>query len=524
MKYNFKKLFKYILLLIIFSLVFVGCNNDGKTNKQDKEKSTSKTNVSKIGGELIIGTKAPETFNPLLNIDEDTDQVLKLIYDTLVNIDENIKPVPNIAESWKVNDIGTAVNIKLRNDVIWHDGQKLTAEDVIYSMDTIRNATASLYKKNLRNVMSYAVIDEYNLKIVYNKPAADIPYTLCFPIIPKHYYDTKEVVINPLGSGRYKFTSYEAQKQIILELNEKYINNAGYIKKITAKIMKDKTVEEEAFKQNQIDFIYTDKLNMQKYASDKKSRQFTSLTMYYDFVGFNFNNQYLKDKKMRQAVAYSINKNEYLDKYYLGFADIADTPVHPKSWLYLKDVVKYNYDKGRAEKLVTEVLKDKKDKVKLRLLVNEENYQRMNIANSLKSELDSIGFDVVVEKYKIDEYMQKVDAGNFDILLGGWKFSKFQDFTFMFNSEEADVGKNYGGYKDAQTDLLLEKTFLSFQEEDMRVAYKELQKHIHDELPYVSIAFRKNIIYTNPKLKGELKPLEWNIFNNIEECSIDVIK
>ncbi|OGO84452.1 MAG: hypothetical protein A2Y22_05445 [Clostridiales bacterium GWD2_32_59] len=521
---KFKKLYNNIFLLIIFSLILTGCNNNDKINEQDKEKNTSKTNVSKIGGELIIAAKTPGTFNPLLNTDEDTDQVLKLIYDTLVNIDENIKPIPNIAESWTVNDIGTAVNIKLRNDVIWHDGQKLTSGDIIYSLDTIRNATESLYKKNLRNIISYEVIDDYNLKIVYNKPAADIAYTLYFPIIPKHHYDTKEVVPDPLGSGRYKFINYEAQKQIRLELNEKYTKNPGYIKKITAKIMQDKTTEEEAFKQNQIDFIYTDKLNMQKYASDKKSRQFLSQTMYYDFVGFNFNNQYLKDKKIRQAVAYVINKNEYLEKYYLGFADIADTPVHPKSWLYLKDIVRYNYDRGRAEKLVKEVLKDEKNKVKLRLLVNEENYQRMNIANNLKLELDNIGFDVVIEKNNIQDYMKKVDEGNYDILLGGWKFSKFQDLTFMFNSEEADAGKNYGGYKDAQTDLLLEKTFLSFQDEDMRVAYKELQKRIYDELPYVSIAFRKNIVYTNPKLEGELKPLEWNIFNNIEECSIGVTK
>ena len=117
--------------------------------------------------------------------------------------------------------------------------------------------------------------------------------------------------------------------------------------------------------------------------------------------------------------------------------------------------------------------------------------------------------------------MKKIDNRDFDILLGGWKLSKFPDLTFMFNSGESDTGKNYGGYKDAQTDLLLEKAFISFQEEDMRVAYKELQKRIYDELPYISIAFRKNIVYTNPKLKGELKPLEWNVFNNIESCKIN---
>lgn len=514
------KLFRYIVAFAILPLILVGCGGDNAI-EQNKENSDKQVSSSKIAGELVIATRIPKTFNPLLNTDSDIDQVLKLVYDTLVDINDEIKPVKSIAESWQVNDIGTSVNIKLRNDVFWHDGQNLTTEDVIYSLDTLRNAQESLYKKNVKNILSYEVVDKYNLKIVYNKPAGDIPYTLYFPIIPKHYYDVKTEVTEPLGSGKYKFISYEPSKQIKLELNEKYFKKAGNIKNIVIKIIQDKTVEEEAFKQNQIDFIYTDKLNMQKYAKDKKSNQFECETLYYDFLGFNLRNNYLNDKRVRQAMAYIIDKKSFLNKYYLGFADIADTPIHPNSWLYLKDMTRYSYDKRRAEKLVREVLGDKQEKINLRILVNEENYQRVNIANYLKNELDSIGFNTTIEKYNMQDYMKKIDNRDFDILLGGWKLSKFPDLTFMFNSGESDTGKNYGGYKDAQTDLLLEKAFISFQEEDMRVAYKELQKRIYDELPYISIAFRKNIVYTNPKLKGELKPLEWNVFNNIESCKIN---
>ncbi len=512
---------KKLILTICISLIIItlmGCNNTTQDKvKQPPKVEEKQSSIAKVDGQLVLSSKIPESFNPLTNMDEKLNQIFKLMYEPLIDINEKIQPVPGIAESWKINEIGTQIELKLRGDITWHDGTKVTADDVIYSLDTIRNTQNSLYSKNVRNILSYSKLDEATVRINYSKPAGDILYTLYLPVISKNHYTGKNPA-EPLGNGKYKFLSYDIMKQITLELNEKYYKKAGSIKNIIIKIMPDENTELEAFKQNQINLMYSEKLNVQKYIDGKKINNYKYATLYYDFLGFNFNKAPFKDKRVRQAVAYSLNKKSIYDKNYLGFADIANTPIHPKSWLAYEPVQKYDYNKPKATKLVQDALNLGSERLSVKLIVNEENYQRVNTANVIKEELDRIGFDIKIEKSNMEDYMRKVEAGDFDLMLGGWKLAKYPNLAFMLGSTEF---KNYGSYKDAQMELLLEKAFLSFNENDMKNSYKELQNHINEELPLISLFFRQNIVYASSKLKGDLKPLQWNVFNGIENCVVE---
>ena len=132
--------------------------------------------------------RMPKTLNPLVNEDITVDNILKLIFEPLFTIDsETLKPIPNIASDYSIEEGGKTVSITIRDYIYWHDGKQLTAKDVIFSLDTIRATENSLYKSALNNVASYS--NKGNKVIInYTEPYSFFMYNLCFPIIPSHYY------------------------------------------------------------------------------------------------------------------------------------------------------------------------------------------------------------------------------------------------------------------------------------------------------------------------------------------------
>ena len=212
------KIYKLFLIIFVFTIL-VGCENSSKNenqptnvettiNQEAIENNTEQNtqNSSEIvseqittqakeeiqnpveGGELALSMRMPKTLNPLVNEDITVDNILKLIFEPLFTIDsETLKPIPNIASDYSIEEGGKTVSITIRDDIYWHDGKQLTAKDVIFSLDTIRATENSLYKSALNNVASYS--NKGNKVIInYTEPYSFFMYKLCFPIIASHYY------------------------------------------------------------------------------------------------------------------------------------------------------------------------------------------------------------------------------------------------------------------------------------------------------------------------------------------------
>lgn len=492
------------------------------------------------GGNLTVAIRNPKTLNPLYNEDHSIDQILRLVFEPLITLDDTLKPVPNLAESWEMSQNGTTLIVNLRRGITWHDGTPVTAKDVVFSMETIqKSGETSIYKRCVQNVSQYTEIDAHTVRITYNQPFSGALYALYFPIIPEHYYRGETMSssaknMQPVGNGAYRFESFTPMKTLLLQANENWFKGATYIDTITAMVTPDKETDLYAFDQKQLDVAITDVVDWEKYSEMGETETYEYMTNYYDFIGLNFNHSLFQDKRLRQAIAYSIPKERIINEQYLGHAVAAKTPINPNSWLYEAEGNEYTYHAETSKALLAQagwedsdedgildqVIDGMKQDLSFHMMVNKENMERVQAAYEIQTELQEIGIQLIIEEVEFDTYTSRLETRDFESFMGGWRLSLIPDLTFAFHTSQAETGTNYISYRSQEMDNLLQQAFLAQGDSGMKKAYKDLQQYIAEELPYISLYFRTSAVLTSNRVRGNVQPTMDSIYGNIQEWFI----
>lgn len=533
---------KWISIFVSLMLLIVACSSIQKEEvklPEKREEPIEEPIEPTKGGEMTLSIRTPKSLNPLLNEEHTVDQALKLIFDTLIDFDDMQKPVPNLASEWELSDEGAVLTVKLRSDVKWHDETSFTSKDVIFSLDTIKKAPdSSAYKKCIQNISSYKAIDEHTIKIIYNQPFSGAVYGLYFPIIPAHIYEGKSESrigqIKPIGTGAYQLQEFVPTKELSLIVNNNWFKGEPYIERIKVVITPDEETDLYSFEQGQLDLIRTDVIDWEKYSEKESTRIHEYITSYYDFIGFNFNKPLFQDKNIRKAIAFGIDRQALLEKHYLNHGIITNSPINPKSWLYSHETEQYNFDKEKSKQILFEagwsdsdqdgildkLNNDNKIEISFELLISSENIQRKEVAYDIQSMLKELGINIQVKEVTQEEFLNHLKEKSFDAFLGGWKLSPIPDYSFAFHSSQIEDGTNYISFNSTEMDTLLQEAFSAVGEEDMKSIYKNLQKYISEELPYLSLYFRTAALITNERIQGEIKPRKEFFAGNIQDWFI----
>ena len=473
-----------------------------------------------LGGTLHLSMRQPLTLNPILNEDITVDKILKLIFEPLFILDEQKKPIPNIADSIIFSSNGLAAVITLRSDVFWNDGTPISTRDVTFTIEEIRGASENIiYKKNVSNIMDFTRISDKELRINFRSVSSDMKYMLCFPIIPEHYYRGHMSLsslrnMEPLGNGAYKFVSYKPVTEVRLTANNMSFKNEPHIKDITVIVTNNRETDLQAFEQGVIDIITADLSDWAKYSGRKTINTIEFVSKYFDFIGFNFNNELFADNRVRAPITRCIDINEVVLNIYMGHAVTAHTPVSPASWLFERDTRLFSFDLNEA-RIVFEWLPVPDGFEGIKILVNAENDERIKLAEILSANLNSAGLYSKVEAENFDVFIERVENSDFDILIAGLHLSVNPDFNFLFHSSG-----NMFNYKDETMDALLYGLSNAFNEEDFLMQASLLQKYIVDESVCIGIAFRKHAMLLDSRVQGEIKPVINNMFANVYEWFI----
>ncbi len=560
---------------------FTACQKDvdedqGTPNDNGKDNENQVQYKPEFGGTMVVPISHVDTLNPLLDNSLSQYYFNKLIFEGLFEFDESLDINPALAESYEIKDNGRKISVKLKDNVLWHDGEKFNAEDVKFTINVMKYAaTDSIYSQlmteiykpgnpgDLQHILSVNVIDEYNLEIAFDRSYSNSLESLIFPIIPKHLFAgdsrnleeayqlalTKEGY-NPIGTGPYKFDSYDELKLITLKSNEDWWNGKTYIEEIQGKILEDRDLAITSFESNIVDIALAINVDWEKYAQNGDINIYDFISQKYSFLGFNFKNEVFqgeKGKALRQAIAYGIDRDYIIEHVYLGHGTKVDVPIHPDSWLLSEkdsSTYKYNVNKAR-EKIESAGWKDSNEdgiyedesgsNLRLRLLTNSYNELRRQTANSIAEYLEDIGI-VVVKDYNSNrkdeitedmaenqwnEVVGKISSGDFDMTLLEWELSYIPDLAFAFHSSEIEEGTNIIGYEDETMDNLISNAFKAGTREDKNNAYKELQNYLIEELPYVSLYFDNSALLVNNKIKGDINPKSFNIYYNIQDWFIE---
>lgn len=369
-----------VILLVLIQLI-TACeqvnisdvvNNGGNFNDIELE--------PKAGGQVIIPLTNFNTLNPLLTTNLSYYYFSKLIFEGLFDFDIDLNVVPKLAESYFIFNEGKTISIELKDDIRWHDGVSLTTDDVAFTIDVIKYSNGestygNLLKNNLgidkinyNSVISTKIIDEKIIEITFDRAYLNNLEVLTFPIIPKHVFEERNYrnsIINALktdnytliGTGPYKFLSYEKQKYVNLIKNKDYWNGTPYIDEIVGKVLDDDELILTAFETGQINFASTVGFDWDKYRQNDRIKVLEYISPNYEFLGFNFNSELMigeKGQAIRKAIAYGINRQDLIYKVYLGHGTQIDVPIHPDSYLLSTDGYTYGYNKD----LASDILKD----------------------------------------------------------------------------------------------------------------------------------------------------------------------
>ncbi len=515
---------KFFSIAVALSLMLTGCNTS-VPDEQYSEMTTGdavseeveEENITPVkGGTLRLGMKRPDTLNPLNNKDVTVDSVLKLIFEPLFNIDNNMDLKPNIAESIDIS--GTTVKIKVKDNLTWADGKAIGADDVIYSLDVIKDAEAdTIYKSALANVSDYRQTGDKTLEISYSAPVGAVGYNLAIPIIPKHYYrNNDDGDMTPLGCGSFELEEYKFSKELKLKATNG-INGEPYISEIDVLIVKDDDTILDAVENNVIDACSINAENLGEIKGNITGSAKLYTSNQFEYAGFNTSKEIFETADLRKAMAYIMPVEDAIKGIYINNITQSLTPINPDSiYTNMAGVDTYSNDISTANTLILSSGLTK-SQFSFTILVNSENKSRCETAKMLSDAFNEYGMNTSVEAVSFEEYQNRLAQRDFDMYLGGTELNPSLNLAALLGSSGAI---NFTGYADAQMDQYINNVNSAADFTSYEKALNELNKYISVEVPVVGIGFKKKALVFSEKIKGDITPLFNNCYYNINNWFI----
>jgi len=549
-------MYKRILLILVVVLLFSSfssctISNDLNDNSLQNTASQYSDDVMDSGpvksGTINLFCTTPDSLNPLLTNKATVQDITKLIFEGLVRLDNDQKPIPDLCDKWSVSSDALIWTFHVRDNVYWQDKQQLTAEDVEFTIQTLMNPlVTSVYKPNIQNIATFAAIDRNTIRIFLKKPDSFTAEMMTFPIIPKHYYVGEDILKSkknmiPVGTGPYKFISIDS-KNLILSANEIWWNKDSekiynlqlpYISEINIKILENSNDAISLFQTRDVDLTPVATGDSGKYSgrSDLIIKKYPSKD--FDFIALNMAKPAFKDKIVRQAIAFAIDRDKLISDCLSGDATISDLPVIPGIWLNDTNTNTYDFDLLKSKDMLNQdgwkednsgilykYINGIWTQLNFNIMINENNIIRRNIAAKIAEQLKIIGIKVNVVNVKTTDEMSRINSKQYDLAILGVRTSSIPDFSYMYSTSEILTGNNIAGYSNPMVDTYLQQLRFTSDDNSKRAIFTNLKNIIEDEVPYIGLYFYDNAIICNKNIRGELIPNSWDIYNDITKWYI----
>ena len=581
-----KKIIKLISIILASMLFVVGCSAD------TKEESQSEKTITNDSEYINLTMIRPDTINPILNTDKSVSYILNLVYDSLFEFDENYDLQPKLVDSYSVSSDNKSVDINLKSGVKWHNGKSLTASDVKYTYDLIKSKKESAYYDLVSNISSITVSGSRSLTIQFKDNYAFSLETLIFPIVSKDKLsglksdDLELPNKNLVGSGAYKIKTYEDRDFMILEPNQDYydFNEEGNNKEIYVKLVPDTESQVQMVLSLDSDISNVSLANISKFTDNDNFKIEKYQGRKYDYVLFNYENEYLQNLDIRKAISFSIDRSSIIKDAYSDRAKLTNFPLNSTSKYYDNDLKPLSYNTDNAQNYLKKAVlsleeqknsKKKEEESKTTDPNAVDDSQDATIDNNkdnsssdkqstddkqdaedsketteetksfkdvttaeVKALLKDIKFKIIVNK----DNSERVKAANIisnNLEAVGIK-TEIKDLTSDEMTNALD-SKDYDlaligcelpavsdatyileelGYQDEQLDKYLKKLKEANSEAEIKSIYKDIQKYVKENAVFISFGMLDDYVVLNKRLEGNLKSNDFNIYRSIDSLEV----
>ena len=498
-------------------------------------------------GETIVLSSIgePSYLNPLLATDSASGDINSFVFNGLTKYDKNLKITGDLAESWEIRDGGLTIIFHLRKGVFWHDGKPFTSRDVLFTYQKlVAPNVLTPFSSDYKRIKSVEIPDNYTVVVRYREPFAPALESWGIGIIPEHIFSKGDFNKNPanrkpVGTGPYKFLRWDSGEKIVLVKNENYFEKMGNISRIVYRIIPDSTVQFLELKKQAIDMMgltpYQYKIEAKGKFFDRFYRKFDYPSFSYTYLGFNLKNPLFKDREVRQAIAYAIDKKAIIDAVLLGEGVPISAPYPPTSWAYNPNVRKYPYDPAKAESILEKTgwidrdgdgVREKNGrKFSFTVLTNQGNKMREECATIIQDELRKVGIEMKIRILEWASFIhQYIDPRKFDAVILGWALSRDPDqYSIWHSSEMRKGGYNFISYSNPEVDRLLVAGRRTFDVEKRKKIYFRIQKILAEDQPYCFLYVANSLPALHSRFQGvEVAPagimynfVKWRVPKNL---------
>lgn len=452
---------------------------------------------------------SPNNFDPRVATDEVSQKVAQLVYDNLLTLDDSLRVVPGLAESWTQPDARTYV-VSLRRGVQFHDGHELTADDVVFTFASMLDPGFISPRKGAYRLLDRVeAVDRYTVRFALKQPFGSFPVNLVLPIVPAGA--GAGLRTRPIGTGPYRFVSYAADDRVALARFDGYFGGRAHNAGVTLKIVPDDIMRGLELRKGTVDLIVNDLSPdiVAQLEHDEGLQVVESPGTDYAYVGFNLRDAVLSDRRVRQAIAYAIDRQAIVDHLRRGLAQPAVGILPPASWAFAPDVFQFTHDPARARALLDEAGYPDPDgdgplsRLGLTLKVSTNEFFRLQAA-VIQSDLARIGIDLDVRSYEFATLYADVLAGNFQLFTLQWVGVSDPDMLrrVFHSSQMPPSGFNRGFYRNEAIDRLIDEATMSTDDERRRRLFAEIQRGLAEDAPYVSLWYKTNVAVAQAGLDG----------------------
>ena len=467
------------------------------------------------GDAIVVGMANPViNLDPRVGADEASQKAHQLLFNTLVRIDDNLRIVPELAESLEQPDPLTYI-ARLRQGVLFHNGRELTSADVVYTFRSFLDPNFRGRSGAYRLLAAVNPVDRYTVKFTLKEPFGSFPINLVMGIVQDGSGTAN--ARQPIGTGPYKLAQFVADDRLALSAFDAYFAGRPKNDEVVLKVIPDDTMRGLELRKGSIDLVVNDLSPdiVWQFRQEGRLGVATGPGTDYAYIGLNLRNAALSHADVRKAIGFAIDRDAIVKYLRRGFATTAVGIVPPMSWAFERGVFDFHYDPAEARRLLDGAGFPDPDgdgprpRFRVSLKTSTSEVYRVQAA-VIQRDLAQVGISVDVRSTELATLLGDVVKGSFEMYT--LQFVGVTDPDMLrrvFHSgQQPPAGLNRVHYSNADVDRLIEQAASAVDDTARRVLYTEAQQIIASDVPYISLWYKTNVAVFLPGIHGvRLSPI-----------------
>lgn len=453
---------------------------------------------------------SPNSLDPRVGTDSQAERIDPLIFDSLVQRNGHFGLDPDLALRWETPDPGTYI-FHLRTDVYFQDGQALTSRDVKWTLDSLLNGTIiSIKAGSYKSISSIDTPDPATVIIHLSQPDPALLWNLCsaaIGIVP--YGSGKDFWRHPIGTGPYRFVSQEIDKDVVIEASPNYWGPKPHISRVRFAVVPDPTTRalelEKGSADVTINSLSPDMVEALKRRPNLVVEDGPGSEIAY--IVLNLRTPYLKDLRVRRAIADAINRPLIIYSLLRNQARVAESLLPEQNWAWTGDTQKYPYNPAAANALLdTAGYKRGANGIRFHVSMKTSTDDTTRLlAAVLQEQLAKVGIALDLRSFEFATFYSDLTRGAFEMASSRWIGGNEQPDIFHYAYSASSFpphGSNRGYYANPELDALLNNATGTLDQSKQRSDYVQVQQILSRDLPTINLWYLDTVIVHTRRLQN----------------------